>query len=160
MDPDVCREHLAEILAEEVGLLEELRALLQREYEVLGTRDAVAVEQIMLARQGRVGALARLEDQRRALCGLHGYSADHAGLERLMIWCDPEGSLVSRLRECAQRATDCRDLNERNGTLVQAKLKRVEGLLGALTERASSADTYSANGSTALTRPGRVLGAA
>jgi flagellar biosynthesis protein FlgN len=160
MDPDVCREHLAEILADEAGLLEELRALLQREYEVLGTRDAVAVEQTVLARQGRVGALARLEDQRRALCSMHGYSADHAGLERLLVWCDPQGSLVHRLRECAQRAADCRDLNERNGVLVQAKLKRVEGLLGALTGRPGSADTYSATGSTAPTRPGRVLGAA
>jgi flagella synthesis protein FlgN len=160
LDPDVCREHLAEILAEEAGLLEELRTLLQREYEVLGTRDAVAVEQAVLARQGRVGALTRLEDQRRALCSLHGYSGDHAGLERLLVWCDPEGTLVSRLRECAQRAADCRDLNERNGTLVAAKLKRVEGLLGALTGRPGSADTYSATGSTAPTRPGRVLGAA
>jgi flagella synthesis protein FlgN len=160
MDPDVCREHLGEILTEEVGLLEELRALLQREYEVLGTKDAVAVEQTVLARQGRVGALARLEDQRRSLCSMHGYSADHAGLERLLVWCDPEGSLVSRLRECAQRAADCRDLNERNGVLVTAKLRRVEGLLGALTGRSGSADTYSATGSTAPTRPGRVLGAA
>jgi flagellar biosynthesis/type III secretory pathway chaperone len=91
---------------------------------------------------------------------MYGYSADHAGLEGLMVWCDPQGTLVSRLRECAKRAADCRDLNERNGTLVAAKLKRVEGLLGALTGRSSSADTYSSNGSTAPTRPGRVLGAA
>ena len=77
-----------------------------------------------------------------------------------MLWCDPQGTLVSRLRECAKSAADCRDLNERNGTLVAAKLKRVEGLLGALTGRSSSADTYNANGSNAPTRPGRVLGAA
>ena len=160
MDPDVCREHLAEVLGEEVGLLEELRSLLQREYEVLGTKDAVAVEKTVLARQERIGALARLEEHRRSLCSMHGYSADRAGLERLMVWCDPKGTLVSRLRECAQRAADCRDLNERNGTLVAAKLKRVDGLLGALTGRPAAADTYSANGSTAPTRPGRVLGAA
>jgi hypothetical protein len=36
----------------------------------------------------------------------------------------------------------------------------VEGLLGALSGRPSSADTYNANGSNAPTRPGRVLGAA
>jgi flagellar biosynthesis/type III secretory pathway chaperone len=160
LDRDVCREHLAEVLIEEVGLLDELRSLLEREYEVLGTKDAVAVERAVLARQERVGALARVEEQRRTLCSMHGYSADHAGLEGLMVWCDPQGTLVSRLRECAKRAADCRDLNERIGTLVAAKLKRVEGLLGALTGRSSSADTYSSNGSTAPTRPGRVLGAA
>jgi flagellar biosynthesis protein FlgN len=160
LDRDVCREHLAEVLAEEAALLGELRTLLEREYEVLGTKDAIAVEQTVLARQERVGALARVEEHRRRLCSLHGYSADYAGLEGLLVWCDPQGTLVSRLRECAKRAADCRDLNERNGTLVAAKLKRVEGLLGALTGRTSSADTYNANGSNAPTRPGRVLGAA
>ena len=160
LDRDVCREHLAEVLAEEAALLGELRTLLEREYEVLGTKDPVAVEQAVLARQERVGALARVEEHRRSLCSLHGYSPDYAGLEGLMLWCDPQGTLVSRLRECAKSAADCRDLNERNGTLVAAKLKRVEGLLGALTGRSSSADTYNANGSNAPTRPGRVLGAA
>ena len=160
LDRDVCREHLAEVLAEEAALLGELRTLLEREYEVLGTKDAIAVEQTVLARQERVGALARVEEHRRSLCSLHGYSADYAGLEGLIVWCDPQGTLVSRLRECAKRAADCRDLNERNGTLVAAKLKRVEGLLGVLTGRSSSADTYNANGSNAPTRPGRVLGAA
>jgi flagella synthesis protein FlgN len=160
LDRDVCREHLAEVLAEEAALLGELRTLLEREYEVLGTKDAIAVEKAVLARQERVGALARVEEHRRSLCSLHGYSADYAGLEGLMVWCDPQGTLVSRLRDCAKSAADCRDLNERNGTLVSAKLKRVEGLLGALTGRSSSADTYNANGSNAPTRPGRVLGAA
>ena len=161
MDPEVCREHLAEILTDEVGLLDELRVLLERESEVLGTRDAVAVEKSLIARQDRMSALTRLEEQRRALCSMHGYSADRIGLEHLMMWCDPEGSLVSRLRECAKGAAACRELNDRNGTLVNAKLRRVEGLLGALTGRpATPADTYSARGSTEPSRPGRVLGAA
>jgi flagella synthesis protein FlgN len=161
MDPEVCREHLAEILTDEVGLLGELRALLERESEVLGTRDAVAVEMTVIARQDRMSALTRLEEQRRALCSLHGFSADRIGLEHLMMWCDPEGSLVSRLRECAKGAAACRELNDRNGTLVNAKLRRVEGLLGAMTGRpATPADTYSARGSTEPSRPGRVLGAA
>jgi flagellar biosynthesis/type III secretory pathway chaperone len=160
LDRDVCREHLAEVLAEEASLLVELRSLLEREYEVMGTKDAIAVERTVLLRQERMGALARVEEQRRSLCSMHGYSADHAGLERLMVWCDPQGTLVSLLRQCAKYATDCRDLNDRNGSLVSVKLKRVEGLLGALTGRGSSADTYSSTGSTAPTRPGRVLGAA
>ena len=160
MDADVCREHLAEVLAEEAALLAELKGLLEREYEVLGSKDAVALEKTILARQERVGALARLEEHRRSLCSLHGYSPDYAGLERLLVWCDPQGTLVSRLRECAKRAAECRDLNDRNGTMVAAKLRRVEGLLGALTARPARADTYSPDGTTVPTRPGRVLGAA
>ena len=160
MDPDVCREHLSEVLVEEAALLAELEYLLEREYQVLGSKDAAVMESTVRARQERVGALARIEEQRRSLCSLHGYSADFAGLEGLMVWCDPEGSLVSRLRECADRAANCRDLNDRNGTLVSAKLKRVEGLLGVLTGRRDKADTYGPGGSTASTDTGRVLGAA
>jgi len=161
MDPDVCREHLAQVLAEEAALLAELHGLLEREHEVLGTKDAVALEKAVLARQERVGALVRLEEHRRSFCGMHGYSPDYAGLEKLLVWCDPRGTLVSRLRECAKQAADCRDLNERNGKVVATKLKRVEGLLEALTGRPlATADTYSSNGTTAPTRPGRVLGAA
>ncbi len=160
MDPDVCREHLAQVLAEEADLLAELQGLLEREYEVLGSKDAVAVEKAVLARQERVGALTRLEEHRRSFCSMHGYSPDYAGLEKLLVWCDPRGTLVAHLRECAKRAGECRDLNDRNGKLVATKLKRVEGLLEALTGRPATADTYSANGTTAPTRPGRVLGAA
>lgn len=160
LDPDVCREHLAEVLAEETTLLAELRGLLDREYEVLGSKDTVALEKTILARQEKVCALARLEEHRRSLCSLHGYSPDYSGLERVLVWCDPRGTLVSHLRECAKLASECRDLNDRNGTMVSAKLKRVEGLLEVLTGRVSTADTYNSHGSAAPTRPGRELGAA
>lgn len=160
LDPDVCREHLAEVLTEEATLLAELRGLLDREYEVLSSKDEMALEKTILARQEKVGALARLEEHRRSLCSLHGYSPDYSGLERVLLWCDPRGTLVSRLRECAKLAAECRDLNERNGTMVAVKLKRVEGLLGSLTGRPATADTYNSQGSATPTRPGRVLGAA
>ncbi len=160
LDPDVCREHLAEVLAEEATLLAGLRGLLDVEYEVLGSQDVVALERTTQARQETVGALCRLEEHRRSLCSLHGYLPDYSGLERMLVWCDPQGTLVSRLRECARLAAECRDLNERNGTMVSAKLKRVEGLLGALTSHSSKADTYDSHGSAAPTRPARVLGAA
>ncbi|MDB6091640.1 MAG: flagella synthesis protein FlgN [Gammaproteobacteria bacterium] len=160
MDPNVCREHLTVLLADEISTLAQLEDLLKREHDVLGSQDVAALEKTARARQERVGALARIEEQRRSLCSMHGHSPDLAGLERMMAWCDPTGSLVSRLRECSQRAGTCRDLNDRNGSLVTAKLKRVEGLLGILTGRADKADTYGPRGAAAAARPGRVLGAA
>jgi flagellar biosynthesis/type III secretory pathway chaperone len=161
MDANVCREHLGGLLSEEAGVLGQLEELLQREHEVLSVKDVTALEITALARQDRIGALARIEEQRRSLCTMHGHTADLMGLERLMAWCDPNGSLLSRLRECAERAGRCRELNDRNGTLVTARLKRVEGLLGVLTGRTDQAATYGPKGSNpAQQRPGRVLGAA
>ena len=161
MDHGVCREHLTTLLREESDLLLELEGLLARESSVLETSDIQALETTTRARQERMGALARIEEQRRSLCALHGYSADRAGLEALMAWCDGDGSLLPRLRECAERAVRCRDLNDSNGLVVAARLKRVEGMLDALTGRPARTDTYGPRGYTAATtRPGRVLGAA
>ncbi|HJS91835.1 MAG TPA: flagellar protein FlgN [Steroidobacteraceae bacterium] len=161
MDPGVCREHLTGLLREESELLAELEGLLARESRVLETSDIQALETTTRARQERMGALARIEEQRRSLCALHGFSADRAGLEGLMSWCDGEGKLLPRLRECAERAVRCRDLNDRNGIAVAARLKRVGGMLDALTGRPTASDTYGPRGhSSSNTRPGRVLGAA
>lgn len=161
MDPGVCREHLTTLLREESELLAQLEDLLAKESHVLETSDVEALEATTRARQERMGALARIEEQRRSLCALHGYSADRTGLEALMAWCDSEGKLLSRLRECAERAVRCRDLNDRNGIVVAARLKRVEGMLDALTGRPTRSDTYGPRGYTGSNgRPGRVLGAA
>lgn len=161
MDPVVCREHLTTLFREESALLAELEELLTREGRILEGPDIQAIETTTRARQERMGALARLEEQRRALCALHGFAADRAGLESLMAWCDPNGSLIARLRDCAARAVRCRELNDRNGVMVSARLKRVEGMLGALTGRPTRLDTYGPKGHpTGSARPGRVLGAA
>ena len=161
MDRGVCRDHLASLLREESELLAELEELLARESRVLETSDVPTLEATTRARQERMGALARIEEQRRSLCALHGFSADRAGLEGLMGWCDSDGKLLPRLRECAERAVRCRDLNDRNGIVVAARLKRVEGMLDALTGRPTRSDTYGPKGHTAFNgRPGRVLGAA
>jgi len=161
VDQGVCREHLTTLLREESELLAELEELLARESRILETSDVQALEATTRARQERMGALARVEEQRRSLCALHGFSADRVGLDGLMAWCDSQGKLLSRLRECAERAVRCRDLNDRNGIVVAARLKRVEGMLDALTGRPTRSDTYGPKGySNSSTRPGRVLGAA
>ena len=161
MDPEVCREHLGTLLREESQLLGDLEALLAEESRVLETSNIQVLETTTRARQERMGALASIEEQRRSLCAAHGFSADRAGLEGMMTWCDSEGKLLSRLRDCAERAVRCRDLNDRNGIVVAARLKRVEGMLDTLTGRPTRSDTYGPKGYTGSnTRPGRVLGAA
>ena len=146
LNPGVCREHLGTLLTEEVDALRELEELLIREYDILGTKNVAAIERTALVRQEKMGHLARTEEQRRQLCTLHGYTPDWVGLESLMQWCDPEGTLLSRLRECARRASRCRDLNDKNGTLVAARLKQVEGMLATLTGGASQPMTYGPKG--------------
>jgi flagellar biosynthesis/type III secretory pathway chaperone len=158
MDAGLCREHLAELLGEEIVLLTELQQLLEIERDTIGSAEPEALQRTTRARQDRLGALARIEEQRRALCTLHGETPDRAGLERLRSWCDPSGELSARLSECLGRAVRCRDLNDRNGIMVAARMKRVSELLQALTGRATRAATYGPRGYTGGVSGGRVLG--
>jgi flagellar biosynthesis/type III secretory pathway chaperone len=64
----------------------------------------------------------------------------------LLAWCDPAHTLRKQYAECATRARDCRDLNTRNGVLVGAQIKRVEGLLGAMTGASAEPRAYGPRG--------------
>ncbi len=158
MDPRLCREHLEELLGEEIVLLTELQLLLEEERDLLGSAEPEELQRTTRARQERLGALARVEEQRRSLCSLHGEAPDRAGLERLRQWCDPSGTLTPRLAECLGRAMRCRDLNDRNGLTVAARMKRVAELLQVLTGRPTRSETYGPRGLGGPVRSGRMLG--
>ena len=152
-----CREALASILSTEVAQLTELASLLDREHELLVANEIETLESVMGQRQVCVGKLLSAEEERRNLCRMHGRGVDGAGVLQLMAWCDPRGTLKSRWEECAKGATRCRELNDRNGALVTARMKRVETLLTALTGQPRDAPTYGPKGAYAPARSGRVL---
>jgi flagellar biosynthesis protein FlgN len=157
VDSNACRETLATLLSQEISALDQLAALLEREHELLAANDVAALEVAMVERQTCVSSIVRVEDERRSLCRMLGHSTDLPGLERLLAWCDPNGSLKTRWAECASRGARCRNLNDRNGALVNARLKRVESLLGAITGRPPEGSTYSPAGAYSSPTAGRVL---
>ena len=146
MDPSVCRDHLAKLIAEEHKALTSLERLLDKEHEHLLANDIEALDRTGDARQTCIADLVRIDDDRRTLCRMLNIPTDDAGLEHLLKWCDPSRSLRARIAECGQRAGHCRNLNERNGALVAARLKRVEGLLDVVTGRANQPKVYGSKG--------------
>jgi len=140
-----------------VSSLSELAGLLDREYALLVANDVVTLEAAMEERQVALGRLLRIEDERRSLCRMHGHATDLPGLEQILAWCDPRGTLKSLWTQCGQGATRCRELNDKNGALVAARMKRVESLLGVLTGQRPEAPTYGPKGAYATPRSGRVL---
>jgi flagellar biosynthesis/type III secretory pathway chaperone len=152
-----CREALESILSTEVAQLSELAGLLDREHELLVANDIETLEGVMAQRQESVGKLLGAEEERRNLCRMHGRGVDAAGVLQLMAWCDPRGTLRARWEECARGATRCRELNDRNGALVIARMKRVETLLTALTGQQREVPTYGPKGAYAADRSGRML---
>jgi flagellar biosynthesis/type III secretory pathway chaperone len=154
VDQNICREHLEKLISEEVSALTRLESLLDAEHEILTTNDVDALERAGDARQECIGQLVRIEDERRSLCRMHNVPPDAQGLERLLAWCDPSRNLQRRWTGCAERATRCRNLNDRNGALVAARLKRAEGMLDVLTGRANQPKVYSKQGAYQATGPG------
>jgi flagellar biosynthesis protein FlgN len=146
VDPTVCREHIDKLLVEEADALARLENLLDREYDLLVTNSVDELERTGEQRQACVGELIRIEDERRSLCRMMNVPADKTGLERLMSWCDPSHSLQQRWADCAERATRCRASNDRNGALVTARMKKVEGMLDVLTGRANDTKVYGKQG--------------
>jgi flagellar biosynthesis/type III secretory pathway chaperone len=111
----------------------------------------------MAERQHCVGIIVRVEEERRSMCRMMGFSNDLPGLEKLLGWCDASGSLKPLWGECAKEGIRCRALNDRNGALVNARLKRVETLLGALTGKPAEGRTYGRAGAYSAPTAGRVL---
>lgn len=146
MDPRICREHLERLLIEEAATLVRLEELLEKEHGFITSNDVDALENAGEARQSCITALIAIEDERRSLCRMMNVSPDPAGIEKLLQWCDPSRQLLDRRLACSQRATQCRSLNDRNGALVTARLKRVEGMLGVITGRAGQTQVYGSKG--------------
>jgi flagellar biosynthesis/type III secretory pathway chaperone len=157
VDQTVCREHLDRLLADEANALTRLEGLLDREHELIAANDIDGLDRTGNERQTCVGELVRIEDERRQLCRMLDVAADMNGLERLLRWCDPSNALRRRWADCADRAGRCRQSNERNGALVAARLKKVEGMLDVLTGRAGQPKVYGrAGGFETTTRSTRV----
>jgi len=161
VDADLTRDTLGRLLAEENAALAEFAALLDKEHDALRGRNIDALETLADARQASVVKLLKIEEERRSLCSMLGYDTDLAGLAKLLAWCDPAHTLGKRYAECATRARDCRDLNNRNGVLVGAQIKRVEGLLGAMTGSPTEPRAYGPRGQSNPYAPssGKVLSA-
>jgi flagellar biosynthesis/type III secretory pathway chaperone len=155
-----CRDVLSRLLDEESTTLRDLVALLEREHELLvANRSAEALEDACEARQICMGTLLRVQDERRGLLRLLGQSDSSAALDELLTRCDPGGDLKTRWAATLADARRCRDLNDRNGALVNARMRRVEGLLNVLTGERATPNLYGPQGQVSASRSQSVVSA-
>ncbi len=157
MDTTTCREHLGRLIAAEGDALNELAVLLDKEHGYLSANDPVSLEGATRERQRCVARIFRVDEERRQLCRSMGRPEDLQGLEDLLRWCDPHGTLSDGWAQCSAAAARCRALNDKNGALVGARLQHVQARLGVLIEGRRDAVTYGPRGAYAQTASGRVL---
>jgi flagellar biosynthesis/type III secretory pathway chaperone len=155
-----CRDVLSRLINEESSTLSDLVQLLEREHELLvANRSAEALEDACEARQICMGTLLRVQDERRGLLRLLGLSDSAAALDDLLTRCDPRGELKTAWAATLANARRCRELNDRNGALVNARMRRVEGLLNVLTGERASPNLYGPQGQVTAHRAPSVVSA-
>jgi flagellar biosynthesis/type III secretory pathway chaperone len=151
MDAELYRSHIEALMADEAQALQQLQTLLDREHQFISNDDLEALEAAGRDRESCVNQLMRIDAERQNLCRSTGRSGDKAGLLSLLRWCDPSGRLQQHWKASTDMIRQCRSLNDRNGALVNNRMKRVEGMLDALNgPQASSSRTYTNRGNAYL----------
>jgi flagellar biosynthesis/type III secretory pathway chaperone len=147
MDATLCRDHLQRLLTEEASALQSLEALLEQEYQYITSDNIEALDSTGAERDACIGNLLQIDAERLSLCRGAGRDADKVGLLSLITWCDQRGQLQRSWQANAARILQTRNLNDRNGALVNNRLKRVEGMLDALNgSQARDEKVYTARG--------------
>jgi flagella synthesis protein FlgN len=123
---------LQRLLAEESAGLGELEALLARETHILQGEDVAAIQGIGSERHRCVERLIRLDAERLDLCRMLSFGTGVAALEKLVSWADPQGQLQDQWQSNLRIARRCREINDRNGSIVAVKLGRVQQRLALL----------------------------
>jgi flagella synthesis protein FlgN len=149
MDASLYRDHLVCLLDEEATTLTKLEAILDREYQHITAEQIEQLEQVATARDVCMTGLLRIDGERQSLCRASGFSADKVGLLQLIKWCDPTGTIQKRWQQSVTAIRNCRSLNDRNGALINNRLKRIEGILNKLNGEAhNTSKIYSSRGNT------------
>lgn len=150
---------LAELVAQELGLLQTFAAILRQEQSLL---THAKIEPLAdLAREkseiaARLGLLADAREEELARRGLH---AGGTGMERWIA--SPEGaSSRRRWQQLLVLAADAKALNAINGKLIAVYLQHNQQALNALMAAANQAATYGPDGQQKLGGTGRSLGSA
>ncbi|MGH8219267.1 MAG: flagella synthesis protein FlgN [Steroidobacteraceae bacterium] len=157
MDAGACRESLGAILVETLAALQELATTLEREHQLLESNEVATLHGAMRERQRTIARVVRLDEGRERLCREAGHTADPQGLQRLFAGCDPHGTLAGRWAQCAALAAKCRALNDRNATLVTARLRHVQARLTALVKGRRETVTYGRRGGCTLVASTQVV---
>src|ERR1700733_12620471 len=146
MDQQTCRTTFGPLSQEETAALGELAVLLEREFTYLKDSEVQALSDAMRERQQCVVRILKVDDERRAMCRALGRPFDLKGLQGLIAWCDPQGTLAWAWGGCTAAATKCRSLNDRNSAMAGARLQNVQARLGMLIEGRRETVTYGPRG--------------
>ena len=137
------RRRLEDLLDREIEVARTLAATLDAERTALTGTSPQAVEQQAAEKTRLLGAIEKLEDERRAMS-----LAAEQGLPGARV---PRGtgiasSVAERWRTLMERVANCRAANEINGYIINLRQGQIQQLLGIV--RGTAPLTYTSQGKT------------
>ncbi len=150
---------LADLLAQELGLLHSFVTLMRHEQSLLVDGKADVLAEIAEEKSGLAGQLARRAMAREEELGRRGYAAGRMGMDD---WIKSAEGTTSRRRwqQLLELATEARALNETNGKLIAVQLQHNQQALNTLLAAVDQAATYGPDGQQRAGASGRSLGSA
>jgi flagella synthesis protein FlgN len=150
---------LADLVAQELGLLQSFIALLRQEQSLLAEGEADRVASLIEEKSALAIRLGTLADARESDLAARGLPAGRPGMD---LWiASPEGaSSRRRWEQLLVQAAEAKMLNETNGKLISLQLQHNQQALDVLMAAANQAATYGPDGQQKNAGSGRSLGSA
>lgn len=143
-------------LRDELSLIQTLIELMKQEQGFLVAADTDGLTAITALKNGLVGQLAELSQQRHAQLGAAGFAAEDAGMA---AWLDAQQhpDAHSLWQDLLAATREAKELNRINGMLITKHLNHNQTLINAMRTPAASAETsvYGPSGQTATGGPSR-----
>lgn len=150
MTPDACRHRLTALLEREATAAGRLHELLEREQAALLGNDASLLEQVVAEKQACVAELEAGAGERAALLRAAGLPADAGGMESCIQSCTACGScdtagdadLATLWRKTSTLLRDCREMNQRNGGVIETNRRHAARALAILRGQSGNPGLY------------------
>ena len=153
---------LMQLLDEQIAAAVALVEGLQAERQALTGRSVEALNASSAQKERLLARFEELEQERRMLCGAAGVGNDPRAMNKLMgaQETDVRATLEAKWRRVLELSARCRDANETNGMIAQARQRQILQLLGLMRTGANAGATYGRTGVAATGGSTRALASA
>lgn len=141
---------LARRIGDEIALLRDFVAVLQREQAALSADDADEIAASSRAKVGLLQQLGRISNERNLALAREGFAADRAGLDALLARDVDSGALAQQRERLMSLAGEANELNRINGKLICLRTAHNQKSLSILLGTAEGASTYGRDGRASL----------
>lgn len=153
-------QQLASLLNHEIACLEQLLAILGREFESLTSSDINAIETATNDKNVALAHQAKSTLTRQQFVASSSYEDSDEGLQQLITTCDNHTELAAIYAQLTSLAQQCHGTNRTNGRLILQKQEQTRSALNIIRQADNHSSTYSGQGDAISNPSTRSLGKA